>query len=157
MTRIGKISEESAQRVKSLVDQSTKVVSVLDVISKIATQTNLLALNAAIEAARAGDAGRGFAVVADEVRRLAEASAKAADEISTTISDIQNTAKETAVKIEESSSNIKEDKILIDGALAALGEITTKIQEVIEVGQGWDKAGLKKAKTDASDLANKEF
>ena len=71
MTRIGKISEESAQRVKSLVDQSTKVVSVLDVISKIATQTNLLALNAAIEAAREVDAGRGYAVVADEVRRLA--------------------------------------------------------------------------------------
>jgi len=82
MSRISKISEESAKRVTSLAEQSSKVASVLDVISKIATQTNLLALNAAIEAARAGDAGRGFAVVADEVRRLAEGSSKAADEIS---------------------------------------------------------------------------
>ena len=156
MSRIGRTSEESAERVKSLVEQSSKVSSVLGVISKIAAQTNLLALNAAIEAARAGDAGRGFAVVADEVRRLAEGSSKAADEISTTISNIQDTAKETAVKIEESSANIKEDKALIDGALSALGDITTKIQEVIEVGTGWDKSKLEKAKSDAHDLAQKK-
>ena len=92
-TKIAGSAAEEANRtnvqIKGLAEAAQKIGDVVKLISDIAGQTNLLALNATIEAARAGEAGKGFAVVASEVKSLATQTAKATEDISARIGEIQ--------------------------------------------------------------------
>ncbi|MHC0036528.1 methyl-accepting chemotaxis protein [Pseudoneobacillus sp. C159] len=83
-------SQQSLDMVKSLEANAAKVDEIIQLVGAMAAQTNLLALNASIEAVRAGEQGKGFAVVANEVRNLADESAKAAQDISELITNIQS-------------------------------------------------------------------
>ena len=94
--------------VQGLAQSAGRIGEVVGLINTIAAQTNLLALNATIEAARAGEAGRGFAVVASEVKSLASQTAKATEEISEQIADIQKVAGEAIDAIKGIGSIIGE-------------------------------------------------
>jgi methyl-accepting chemotaxis protein len=94
--------------VQALAEGAQKIGDVVGLISSIAGQTNLLALNATIEAARAGDAGKGFAVVASEVKNLATQTAKATEEISRQIAQIQAATKEAVGSIQGIGARISE-------------------------------------------------
>jgi methyl-accepting chemotaxis protein len=91
---------------------SAEIGEVIKVITSIAQQTNLLALNATIEAARAGEAGKGFAVVANEVKELAKQTAKATEDISRKINAIQTDTQ---------------------GAVEAIGTISTVIGQINDI------------------------
>src|SRR3984893_1712898 len=90
-----KQADATDQRMAELSAAGDRIGDVVKLITAIAEQTNLLALNATIEAARAGDAGRGFAVVAQEVKNLAGQTAKATEEISAHIVNMQRATGES--------------------------------------------------------------
>ena len=82
-------TDDANTTISRLGESSAAIGGVVALINTIAQQTNLLALNATIEAARAGEAGKGFAVVAGEVKELAQETAKATEEITSRINQIQ--------------------------------------------------------------------
>ncbi|MFS1511478.1 methyl-accepting chemotaxis protein [Chengkuizengella sp. SCS-71B] len=116
--------------VKSFDEKSQEIGKIITMITDISQQTNLLSLNASIEAARAGEHGRGFAVVAGEVRKLAEQSAKASEDISKLIQEIQDEAGQAVTAIAEGKASFDQSYSLVGGTGQTFNEIVNKIQEV---------------------------
>jgi len=116
--------------VQGLAQSASRIGEVVGLINSIAAQTNLLALNATIEAARAGEAGKGFAVVASEVKTLASQTAKATDEISGQIADIQKVAGEAIEAINRIGGIIGEVNEVATAIAAAVQEQGAATQEI---------------------------
>lgn len=143
VTQSSSIADRAAQEaiatnkeIQNLAVAATKIGEVVALITDIADQTNLLALNATIEAARAGEAGKGFAVVASEVKNLANQTARATDEISGQISDIQKSTQAAVNAIENISSTISKVNDISSGLSAAVetqGEATQNISRNVRV------------------------
>ena len=123
-------AQRTNQQVKSLAEAAIRINEVLQLISDIADQTNLLALNATIEAARAGEAGKGFAVVASEVKNLANQTAKATEEISAKVGEIQAATDLSVTAIEGIGSTIGEINGIASAIAAAVEEQGAATQEI---------------------------
>ncbi len=120
------------QRIAELSQAGTRIGDVVKLITSIAEQTNLLALNATIEAARAGDAGRGFAVVAQEVKTLAGQTAKATEEISAHIGNMQTATADSVLAIKEIGATIGQMSEIAAAIAAAVNQQGTATQEIAQ-------------------------
>lgn len=136
-------TSESTKTIASLAEASKRIGAVVELIQDIAEQTNLLALNATIEAARAGDAGRGFAVVASEVKGLATQTAKATQDISVLIGEIQThtersvaTMDAVAQQVETVNEISSEISAAVREQAASTAEISRSTRVVVETVGG---------------------
>ncbi len=118
-------AQEAQSTIRQLSQASERIGMVMTLIQDIAEQTNLLALNATIEAARAGDAGRGFAVVASEVKALATQTARATEDITTQIKDIQNATATTVTAM-----------ATVSGSISSIADVATRVAETIDGQEG---------------------
>ncbi|WMI80190.1 methyl-accepting chemotaxis protein [Anaerotignum sp. MB30-C6] len=108
--------QDMIRAMNEISNKSGEIDNIIKVIDSIAFQTNILALNAAVEAARAGDAGKGFAVVADEVRNLAGKSAES--------------AKSTAMLIEETIRAVENGMKIADATAKSMLNVVDSAKTV---------------------------
>ncbi len=118
------------QTVGALADGARRIEEVARIIGDIAGQTNLLALNATIEAARAGEAGKGFAVVAGEVKALAAQTAKATEEVSRQIADMQGATRAAIDAIQGIAGAVERASAIASAIAAAVEEQGAATQEI---------------------------
>jgi methyl-accepting chemotaxis protein len=130
---VGQQVRESASAIGALVEASTRIGKFAETASGIARNTNLLALNAAIEAARAGEHGKGFAVVADEVGKLASGSARAAREITETMSSVRERIAVVMSIMSANEATVRDVGEVATDATAALGGFLDESRRLADV------------------------
>jgi methyl-accepting chemotaxis protein len=114
-------AEDADRDMTHLNESADRIGKIIELIQDIAEQTNLLALNATIEAARAGEAGKGFVIVANEVKSLATQTAKATEDITVQIGDMQTATHSVVGRIQQ-----------ITATIASLQDVATTIASAVE-------------------------
>jgi methyl-accepting chemotaxis protein len=123
-------ADRTNKAICGLASISEKIGEVVSLIKGIASQTNLLALNATIEAARAGEAGKGFAVVANEVKNLANQTARATEDITSQVEQIQAMTMSAVDGVREIGTVIQKMSGIATGIANAIEEQGVATQEI---------------------------
>ncbi|RCK22754.1 hypothetical protein TH8_15600 [Thalassospira profundimaris] len=123
-------AQTTNEDIQGLNAAAVRIGEVIGLINDIAGQTNLLALNATIEAARAGEAGKGFAVVASEVKNLANQTAKATEDITLQINEIQQATLSAVEAIDEIVRMITDISERASAVAAAVEQQTVATSEI---------------------------
>jgi len=135
LLEVREVVESSGREVFALQEASDTITQFVETIQGIARQTDLLALNAAIEAARAGEHGRGFSVVAEEVRKLADGSARAADEVASTVRGIRAQIQTVVATMEDGTCKVEGVEEVSKGVETAFESILEAVSEVRDAAE----------------------
>ena len=125
-------TQDASTKIDKLGKATKEISRVTQVIAEISEQTNLLALNATIEAARAGEAGKGFAVVASEIKDLAFQTAKATEDIKTSVQAIQTSTHESVEEIQAVSNVIEDVNQIVSNIADAVEQQSLTTGEIAE-------------------------
>ena len=134
--------KEVADALKTFEEYTSRMNSIIDIITNVADQTSLLALNASIEAARAGAAGKGFGVVATEISNLASQTTSATLDITQLIGDITKQLNimvetidnliESNAKQAEASSETSESFKIITSDIGEIRKQSEDLESIVE-------------------------
>jgi len=125
----GEKSTVRLDEINSMISSnSSEIQTVVNIMTDFFDRINLLSLNAAIEAARAGEHGKGFAVVASEIGKLADNSAREANQISKLIEKNKS-------DVESGNKVITEIISFIRSLVSEINSIQGKAAEVIKAIQ----------------------
>jgi methyl-accepting chemotaxis protein len=131
MNELHGIAGSLTENINNLGRQSDNIGNIMNVITDVADQINLLAMNASIEAAHAGESGKGFAVVAGEVRKLAEKTRVAAQEVESSITEMQKLTRINISGMDNAASAINRVSALAEKTAASLKEAQTIVKDVM--------------------------
>lgn len=138
--------ETSSARLNStnskILENSSEILSVVNVMEEFFDKINLLALNATIEAARAGEFGKGFAVVAEEIGKMADSSSRDLKQIWALVEKNRN-------DVEEGNENIVEITDFIELLLKHIARLQEK--SVLALGQMKKQKGVKEEMNDKAE------
>lgn len=132
MEQIRRVINETSQVVSQLVNQSTEIGKIVEMIDRIANQTQLLALNAAIEAARAGEAGQGFAVVADEIKSLSEETLASAAQINYLVQETQKEAERAHSAMGQGMEEVQRGDKVVQSTLGVFDDIVLAAEDNLQ-------------------------
>lgn len=130
--RTAAVTEEVRNEVLNLGERLSDIHAFVESIANIAKETNLLSLNASIEAARAGEFGRGFSVVAEEIRKLADSSAKTAQDIQKEITEVTSSADSAVMKVKEAQDIVDLQNHQVKATVEVFEQMNTFMKQFIE-------------------------